>query len=146
MKFAISTYSLWRLVDKGEATEKDLIDIAVELGFDGIEFAEIHTPDGKDKNSYAKELSDYCKKAGITPVQYSVGADFIYGSNGNLQDEIERLKKEVDVAEALCVSGMRHDATGGYNEEDKKYNGFSQALPRIVEVIKRLRNMPKQRA
>ncbi len=138
MKFAISTYSLWRLVDKGEATEKDLIDIAVELGFDGIEFAEIHTPDGKDKISYAKELSDYCKKAGITPVQYSVGADFIYGSNGNLQDEIERLKKEVDVAEALCVCGMRHDATAGYNAEDKKYNGFSQALPRIVEGYKKV--------
>ncbi len=133
MKFSISSYSLWSLVNKGEATEKELIKIASELGFDGIEFAEIHTPDGVDKLSYAKALKAECEKNNIIPVQYSIGADFIYGSGGDLQKEIERLKKEVDVAVALGVEGMRHDATGGYNAEDKKYKGFEQALPRIIE-------------
>lgn len=133
MKFAVSSYSLSSLVNRGEATEKDLIYIAKDLGFDGIEFAEIRTPDGMEKANYAAELKAECEKAGIAPVQYSVGADFIYGSDGSLQDEINRLKGEVDIAEALGVSGMRHDATGGYRNEDKKYMGFEQALPRIVE-------------
>lgn len=136
MKFAVSSYSLSSLVNNGEATEKELITIAKNLGFDGIEFAEIHTPEGMDKISYAGELKAECERVGITPVQYSVGADFIYGSNGDLSEEIKRLKAEVDVAEALGVGGMRHDATGGYKDEDKKFNGFEQALPRIVEGYK----------
>ena len=121
MKFAVSSYSLSSLVNKGEKTEKELISVAKELGFDGIEFAEIHTPEGTDKLLYAKELKEECERVGIEPVQYSVGADFIYGSDGNLQEEIGRLKKEVDVAVMLGVKGMRHDATGGYKDEDKKY-------------------------
>ncbi len=133
MKFSVSSYSLSSLVNKGEATEKELIRIAAELGFDGIEFAEIHTPEGKNKLSYAEELRAECEKQKIIPVQYSIGADFIYGSGGDLQKEIERLKEEVNIAVALGVKGMRHDATGGYNAEDKKYKGFEQALPRIVE-------------
>ena len=106
MKFAVSSYSLSSLVSKGEATEKELISIAKELGFDGIEFAEIHTPDGMSKADYAKELKEECEKVGIACVQYSVGADFIYGSNGDLEKEIERLKGEVDIAAALGVKEL----------------------------------------
>ena len=98
MKFAVSSYSLSSLVSKGEATEKELISIAKELGFDGIELAEIHTPDGMEKIEYAKELKAECEKVGIVPVQYSVGADFIYGSDGDLEKEIERLKSSRNVS------------------------------------------------
>lgn len=133
MKFAVSSYSLSSLVRNGEKTEKELIAVAKELGFDGIEFAEIHTPDGTEKEAYAQELKAECEKQGVELVQYSVGADFIYGSDGSLEDEISRLKKEVDIAYALGVKGMRHDATGGYKDEDKKYKGFEQALPRIIK-------------
>ena len=45
MNFALSSYSLSSLVGKGEATEKELIKIAKDLGFDGIEFAEINPPE-----------------------------------------------------------------------------------------------------
>lgn len=133
MKFAVSSYSLSSLVNKGLKTEKELISLAKELGFDGIEFAEIHTPEGMTKEEYAKELRAECEKQGVEAVQYSVGADFIYGSDGDLEKEIERLKGEVLIASALGVKGMRHDATGGYRDEDKKHNGFEQALPRIVK-------------
>lgn len=136
MKFAVSSYSLSSLVNKGEATEKELITVAAELGFDGIEFAEIHTPQGMDKAEYAKELKEECLRVGIEPVQYSVGADFIYGSDGDIDREIERLKGEVDIACALGVSGMRHDATGGYKGDESKFKGFEQALPRIIKGYK----------
>ena len=92
MKFSVSTYSLSGLVGGNGVTEKDLIKIAKEIGFEGIEFAEIHTPENQDKIEYAKELNEECKKHGIIPVQYSIGADFIYGSDGDIQKEIDRLK------------------------------------------------------
>ena len=133
MKFSVSTYSLSGLVDKNGVTEKDLIKIAKEIGFDGIEFAEIHTPDGKDKIEYAKELNEECKKVGITPVQYSIGADFL---NNDIEKEIERLKYEVDVACALGVTGMRHDGTSGFQGEDRKTKGFNEALPYLIKGCK----------
>ncbi|MBO7179325.1 MAG: sugar phosphate isomerase/epimerase [Clostridia bacterium] len=136
MKFSVSTYSLSGLVGKNGVTEKDLIKIAKEIGFEGIEFAEIHTPEGQDKKEYAKELNEECKKVGIIPVQYSIGADFIYGSDGDIEKEIDRLKYEVDVAEALGVSGMRHDGTGGFRDEDKKTKGFNEALPYLIKGCK----------
>lgn len=133
MKFSVSTYSLSGLVGKNGIEEKDLIRIAKELGFDGIEFAEIHTPDGQDKKEYAKELNEECKKVGIIPVQYSIGADFL---NNDIEKEIDRLKYEVEVAEILGVSGMRHDGTSGFQGEDKKIKGFNEALPYLIKGCK----------
>ena len=136
MKFSVSTYSLSGLLENGNTTEKDLIKIAKEIGFDGIEFAEIRTPEGMDKIEYAKELKAECEKVGITPVQYSIGADFIYGSDSDIEKEIERLKYEVDVAAALGVSGMRHDCTGGFRDDEAKTKGFAEALPFIIKGCK----------
>ena len=133
MKFAVTTYSLNGLIRSGAATEFELIAIAKELGFEGIEFAEIHPAEGKDKLEYAKELKAECDRVGIVPTQYSIGADFIYGSDGDIDKEIERLKKEVDVAEALGVAGMRHDGSGGFRGADAKIKGFDQALPYLIK-------------
>lgn len=136
MKFALTTYSLSQLRRNNGVSETELVSIAKELGFDGIEFAEINPAEGQDKIEYAKTLKAECEKVGITPTQYSIGADFINGSDGDLEKEIERLKYEVDVAVALGVSGMRHDATGGFKGEERKYKGFDEALPRIVKGYK----------
>lgn len=136
MRFSVSTYSLSGLVNNGSATEKELISIAKEIGFEGIEFAEIRTPDGKDKKEYAKELKAECERVGIVPVQYSIGADFLYGSDGDLEKEIERLKGEVLIAKELGVSGMRHDSASGFKGDEKKYKGFDNALPRIIKGYK----------
>ena len=142
MKFSVSTYSLSGLVGKNGIEEKDLIRIAKELGFDGIEFAEIHTPDGQDKKEYAKELNEECKKVGIIPVQYSIGADFL---NNDIEKEIDRLKYEVEVAEILGVSGMRHDGTSGFQGEDKKIKGFNEALPYLIKGCKAVTEYAKEK-
>lgn len=133
MKFALSSYSLSGLVKSGKASEKELIKITKKIGFDGIEFAEIHPPEGVSKFSWARELKAECEKEGLSVTQYSVGADFLCGSDGDFDAEVERLKGEVDIAKALGASGMRHDATGGFKGEEKKYKGFFEALPKIVE-------------
>ena len=138
MKFALCSYSLCSLVSKGEKTEKELISLASELGFEAFEFSEINTPEGMDKIEYAKSLKAEADRVGIPIVQYSIGADFIYGSDGDLEKEIERLKYEVDVAEALGVKGMRHDTTGGYKGEDAEKYTFNDALPRIIEGCRRV--------
>ena len=143
MKFAICSYSLSSLVNNGRATEKELISIAKDMGFDAFEFSEINTPDGMTKEEYARELKAEADRVGIPIVQYSIGADFLYGSDGDLEKEIDRLKKEVDIATILGVDGMRHDTTGGYKDEDAEKYTFSDALPRLAEGCRKVTEYAK---
>ena len=128
MKYSVSSYSYSQLTSSGEYTEKQLIGLAKEMGFDGIEFAEIHAPEGADKLAYAEELRAEAEKQEIAIVAYCIGANLL----GDTDAEIERLKGEVDVAAALGVPVMRHDATGGYDKETRSQRGFHNALPTIV--------------
>ena len=133
MKYSVSSYSYSKLTSSGEYTEKELIALAKEMGFDGIEFAEIHTPEGMDKKEYAVSLKKEAEKHEIEIVAYCIGANLLYDTD----KEIERLKYEIDVCEALGSPVMRHDASGGYNSEDKKKGlGFGNALPVIVRGYK----------
>lgn len=138
MKFSVSTYSFSQLTSKGEKTEKELIALAKEMEFDGIEFAEIHPPKGVSKEDYAKELRDECEKVGITAVNYTIGAEFLYPRGGSVDSEVERLRKELDIAKILGVSGMRHDATGGWKNENRMQRGYNEALPYLVEGCKKV--------
>ena len=61
-----------------------------EMGFDGIEFVEFDVPDGMTKLEYAAMLKNECEKNAIEPVAYTIGADFINGSDGDIDKEIER--------------------------------------------------------
>lgn len=143
MKFSVSTYSFSQLTRSGEKTEKELISLAKEMDFEGIEFAEISTPKGMEKAQYAAVLREECERAGITPVNYTIGANFLYPASGTLDSEVERLQKELDIAKILGVSGMRHDATGGWKKEDRMQRGFNEALPLLVEGCKKVTGYAK---
>ena len=133
MKYSVSSYSYSQLRHSGEYKEIELIALAKEMGFDGIEFAEINPPEGTDKLLYARMLKEEAKKHEIEIVAYAIGANLLYDTD----NEIERLKAEVDICEALGCKTMRHDATGGYKAEDKRKGmGFNNALPVIVRGYK----------
>lgn len=133
MKFSVSTYSYSRLMHAGKMALTDCIRQAKESGFDGVEFVDFTPPQGMTKREYAAFLSEECEKNGVEPVSYTIGADFLYGSDGDLEKEIERLRGEVDIARILGVKLMRHDATRGYDKADRGYKTFDDALPRIAE-------------
>ena len=127
MKFSVSSYSFQRLLNSGKYTQLDMIGVAKEMGFDGIEFIDLMPTDGMSDLEYAAVLRDAAEKAGIEIVAYTIGADFL-GEKG-WEAEAQRLFGQVDVAEALGAKLMRHDATGGFKGEDAKYKSFDSALP-----------------
>ncbi len=139
MKYSVSSYSYSQLTSSGEYTEKQLIGLAKEMGFDGIEFAGITPPKGVSAVDYAAELRAEAEKQEIAIVAYCIGANLL----GDTDAEIERLKGEVDVAAALGVPVMRHDATGGYDKETRGQRGFNNALPTIVRGYKEVTEYAK---
>ena len=103
MKIGVSSYSFSHFMRETGADYFKICDIAKETGFDGIEFTDLQ---GEDELALAKEIRAYCEKIGLEITAYTIGADFIEHEN-----ELERLKRKVDVAEALGAKLMRHDVT-----------------------------------
>ena len=136
MKLGVSSYSFSRLVGNKTMKQIEVIAKAKEMGFDVIEFSTIAVPDGKTLPAFAKELKAESERVGLPIVNYTIGADFLNGSNGDLQAEIDRVKQEVDVANILGVKGMRHDATGGFAANHQGARGFDDALPMLVKGCK----------
>ena len=137
MKFAVSSYSLSSLVSKGEKTEKELISLAKELGFDAIEFTDLTPPDGLNITEFAEQLRTEAEKNQIEISCYSVSADLLKGSDENLEEEVKKIKKKVDIANVLGVKIMRHDATFSFPEAPL---GFNDILPRLAEGCPKLRH------
>lgn len=136
MKFSVSSYSFQRLLNSGKYTQLELIKLAKDMGFDGIEFIDLKPTDGMTDAEYAVLLREEAEKQGIEIVNYTIGADFL-GENG-WEAEAERLYSQVDIAEKLGAKGMRHDATGGFKGEDKKYKSFDSALPILANGCRKV--------
>jgi sugar phosphate isomerase/epimerase len=132
MKIGVSSYSFSRLVRSGALAQIDVIQKAKEIGFDVIEFSTIAVPAGKTLPEFAAELRAEAGRVGMAIVNYTIGADFLRGSHGNLEAEIERVKGEVDVAAILGTPGMRHDASSGWSADHVGPKSFEAALPRIA--------------
>lgn len=132
MKLALSTYSFYNLIESGKMSQLDCITKAKEIGFDAIEFLDILPPDGITHEEYAKILAEECAKQGIQISCFTFGADFITGSNGNTELEIERVKKMIDLAAILGVNLVRHDATRGDGRP------FDTVLPIISDACRQI--------
>ncbi|MBN2852850.1 MAG: sugar phosphate isomerase/epimerase [Clostridia bacterium] len=132
MKLGISAYSYSRLLNNGGMDLFDVIKKTKEIGFDAIEFSGLPAT-GQDKVELAKKIRLACEKEELYIANYATAADMLSGSYGLLKDEIERLKKEVIIAQTLGVDKMRHDATFGYQASDPKARSFEHRLPVIAE-------------
>ena len=106
MKFAVNTYSFSKAKkeDGSPLSQFEMIDAAKAMGFDAVEIVGLMNGE-EDPIKYAKKLKDAAKSAEIEISCYTIGADML------LDGEVERIKKEVDVAEVLGVHFMRHDAS-----------------------------------
>lgn len=136
MKTGVSSYSFSKLIRNGSMTEFDIIEKAAGMGFDVIEFSGLHVPEGECIIDYAHRINDACKSAGIEMGNYTIGADFLTGSDGNWEKEVARVKKEVDVAAALGSPGMRHDATRGFKPGYPGISTFEAALPVLIKACR----------
>lgn len=126
MKIAVTSYSYSAL----GTDDFSRMRLAKEMGFEGIEYAEIHPAEGVDKIEHARQLRALSDELSFPITNYAIGADFI---NRDVDKEIERLKGEIDIAEILGVKTMRHDASGGPEGERFALTGFEKYLPVLAE-------------
>lgn len=129
MKIAVSSYSFDQYLKDGRLTQLSCIAKAKELGFDAIEFTDLEPPKGMTEAAYAVKIREECQRVGLTVSNYTVHADFLAN---DVEEEAERLKRKVDIAQILGADSMRHDATWGFGKE-RKNEGLENIIDRLAD-------------
>ena len=130
IKTCVSTYSFGGLIGDNQLGINGVIDKTAEMGFDGIEFID----GGPITLESAPKIKKFCQDAGLALVNLCTGADFAKEDPDQLAEQVSKVKETIDVASALGVAMVRHDA--GYAPFSRKYRtGFDAALPYMAEAI-----------
>jgi len=119
----------------------DLLRLAKDMGFDGIEFTDLRAPDHMSESDYASLIREESEKLSFPVVNYTVGADFLNAESA--EAEAQRLCQKADIAKILGAFGMRHDATGGWRGAEKTYKTFADALPLLADGCRRVTDYAK---
>lgn len=148
MKIGVSTYSFNAFVARLLAENKPcdyfmICDKAKELGFEGIEFIGLDWHGlckDKDELQTARELKAYCEKIDLPIVAYTVGANFL---SDDIEGEMARLKKCVDIASEMGAPTMRHDVL--YELRKKPLYNYRSAIQEIAPRIRELAEYAKKK-
>ncbi|MDD6882563.1 MAG: sugar phosphate isomerase/epimerase [Eubacteriales bacterium] len=131
MKIGVSSYCYQKLLNGGQMSLEEAIAFTAETGFDAIEFTDDRVPKDGDPIEWARRIGELCKKHGLEVSLLAVWADFI-----NNENEVERVKRQVDVCAALGAKLMRHDATWGFRAPEYGRRSFQDALKIVAPAIR----------
>ena len=132
MKISVSSYSFQQYIGACKMTQLDCVAKAKEMGFDAIEFIDIAgAPDFEAQKAYAQQIRAEADRVGIPINAYTIGASLYQGSAEKDQAEVERLKKQLEIAKILGAKVMRHDCCYKL-EKTGKARSFDLMLPTIA--------------
>ena len=136
MEYSVSLYSFYSAIQKGELTPLGCVEKAAELGFDAVEAVDFVNFSGtqEEKKAQALELKQAAEKCGLQFSSLAIGADFLNGSDGDQEKEIQRVKDYVDIAALLGAPRMRHDITAGYKGEN--YRSYESLIPTLAQAVR----------
>ncbi len=149
MKFSVSIYSFFSAIRKGTLTPMECIQKAKELGFDAVEavdfvnFGDCKSPD--EMIQRAKDIKAEADRCGLEVSSLAIGADFLNGSGGSREKEINRVKSYVDLAAVLGAPRMRHDITQGYPKDSGKYQSYESLIPVLAEAVREVADYAAQK-
>ncbi|SDO12408.1 Sugar phosphate isomerase/epimerase [Paenibacillus sp. yr247] len=134
MKVGVSTYSLFQALKSGELDIIGVIDWIADQGGEHVEIS----PLGYDlagNFELADVIREKAQSRGIEISNYAIGANFLTDSEEAYEQEIERVKGEVDLAARLGVQRMRHDVA---RSEDLSIRNFNIEIERMAEACRQI--------
>ncbi len=134
MKISVSAYSFYSYIGQGRLALTDVIGKAHEMGFEAIEFIDLPGTD-EEQIALARTLRAQADALGMTVNAYAVGANLYQDTAEAVAAEVERLKRQVDIAALLGCSVMRHDACHRIGKTGNA-RSFGLMLPTIAAVTR----------
>ena len=132
MLIGVSSYSFSQAIGDGRMTMLDVIPMAKEMGYEGVEI--VKTVSDEEMRALAPKLFEQSKEYDMPIIAYRVGADFLLKG---VDEQVEELKKEIEIAAILGTRRMRHDATGGKDKDGNEVS-WEDALPILAEGYSRV--------
>ncbi|PAV31210.1 sugar phosphate isomerase [Virgibacillus profundi] len=136
MKLGMSSYSLAGAINSGEMSILDVIQWTADQGGEHIEIVPIGYS-LTDNPELVNQIKDKANEVGIDISNYAIGADFLPETDEAFEAEIERVKKEVDIANQLGVKLMRHDVSFKPPAE-ASIKQFEEDLPKLTQACQRI--------
>jgi sugar phosphate isomerase/epimerase len=134
VKLGISTYSYLRAIESGEWTVLDAIDAAASLGAAHVEIVPLGF-NLDDNPALIEAIRQRADERGIALSNYAVGGNFSDLDDASFDAEVARLKAQVDIARALGVSRLRHDAAW---TKDTSMAHYLTELPRLADACRQI--------
>ncbi|WP_299092844.1 sugar phosphate isomerase/epimerase [uncultured Metabacillus sp.] len=136
MKLGLSSYSLYSALKSKEIDILQAIEWIADQGGEHIEIV----PMGfslDDNPALTDAIRQKAEAVGIEISNYAIGANFITSDEGQYEQEIERVLKQVDIANGLGVKRMRHDVAWRPIGEIS-IQQFEEDLPKLANACKRI--------
>ncbi|MBJ6363234.1 sugar phosphate isomerase/epimerase family protein [Paenibacillus sp. GCM10012307] len=134
MKLGISTYSLYKALSTGEMNVEDVLSYIAEIGAEHVEIV----PLGftlTDNDELIQSIKKQAAEKGLELSNYAVGANFVGLEGEAYQAEIEKVKRDVDVAAALGIKRIRHDVAW---TENTSIGHFLEQLPQLAAACREI--------
>lgn len=104
-RIAVSTYSFWRFKDGLKLPIEKCIELAGEMGFDGVEI--LHMQMEEESNGYLQRLKQRALVNGLDLCGFSIHQGFVSPDAAVRKKNIEHTKHCIELAYALGIPTMR---------------------------------------
>jgi inosose dehydratase len=142
MKIGLSSYSLYGALQAGDMDILEAVQWIADHGGEHVEIVPLGF-DLEENPELADDIREKAKEAGIDISNYAIGANFITATEEEYEQEIERVKQQVDIANRLGAKLMRHDVANRPLEETT-IEQFEQDLPQLVSACREIADYADQ--
>jgi L-ribulose-5-phosphate 3-epimerase len=134
-RIAVSTYSFWQFRNKELRDLEKCIDLAAEMGFDGVELLLRQFTD--ESNGYLQKLKRRAFVNGLDLCGFSTHQGFVYTDAKERQKNVDLTIQQLELAYALGIPTMRLN-TGRWNtiksfDELMANKGIEPNLPGVTD-------------
>jgi len=102
---AVSTYSFWRFGQDSKVPVGECIDLAAEMGFDGVDV--LHIQMENESNAYLQDLKRRAAVNGLALCGFSIHQGFVSPDKDVRQRNIDHTIKCIELAYAMGIPVMR---------------------------------------
>ena len=107
-RFGVSTYSYWRFNADSKMSIEACIDLAADMGFDGVEVLEVQMDKDKiDDNVYLQRLKQRAFVNGLDLCGFSTHQGFVSPDKEKRRANIERTIRSMERAHEMGIPTMR---------------------------------------
>ena len=144
MKIGLTSYSLHADISSGKKTILDAMRFAKENGAEHMEivplcFSLYDEKTGTFNDRLIEEIRALSEELNLPLSNYAISANLMDEDIGKRKAEIERVKRNVDVAHRLGIPTMRHDlASAGSPSGENSARAFEHFLPFAVESAREI--------